>query len=72
MTIFGSRFRARRWELFGRLSCPVQTFVGTLNSRRSGAVKWERDSAPPSRRRLFRACSGEHRGCRRAVLFAAR
>jgi hypothetical protein len=26
--------RARRWELFVRLSCPVQTLVGSLNSRR--------------------------------------
>jgi len=41
-TISRSRFRARRWELFVRLSYPVQTLVGTLNSRR-GAVKWERD-----------------------------
>ena len=71
MTIFGSRFRARRWELFGRLSYPVQTLVGTLNRRRRGAVKWERDVALPSRRRLFRACSGRHRGSWRAVLFAA-
>ena len=70
-TIFGSRFRVRRWELFGRLSYPVQTLVGTLNSRRGGAVKWERDFALPSRRRLFRACSGGHQGCRWAVLFAA-
>jgi hypothetical protein len=35
-------------ELFDRLSCPVQTLVGTLNSRRRGAVKWERDFALPS------------------------
>jgi hypothetical protein len=48
-TISGSRLRARRWDLFVRLSYPVQTLVGTLNSR-CGAVKWERDSALPSRR----------------------
>jgi hypothetical protein len=42
-TICGSRLRARRWELFVRLSYPVQTLVGTLNNHRRGAVKWERD-----------------------------
>ena len=30
-TIFGSRLRARRGELFVRLSYPVQTLVGELD-----------------------------------------
>ena len=47
MTICGSRLRARRWELFVRLSCPVQTLVGT-SSRRRGAVKWERGQRFPA------------------------
>jgi hypothetical protein len=29
-TILGKRFRARRWELFVRLSYPVQTLVELL------------------------------------------
>src|SRR6202042_2171360 len=32
-TICGSRLRARRWELFVRLSCPMQTLVGTSSRR---------------------------------------
>ena len=31
-TIFGSRLQARRWELFVRLSYPVQTLVGELDA----------------------------------------
>ena len=31
-TICGSRLRARRWELFVRLSYPVQTLVGELDA----------------------------------------
>jgi hypothetical protein len=67
---FENRFRARRGELFGRPSYPVQILV-EIPGRRRGAAEWQRDSALPSRRRLFRACSSSQRDRCWAVVVAA-